>query len=405
MAAFDSILKASIGSTSFQLMDYSVRETPVTKDGLGQTGTKVTVQGDGWVEAADAASLTAAIAAMLAGFRIVGKNVTITGLGGAVEYQLLAASCVDGGPFVEIEIQLQQQRGEALVKPVRFTANGSTAPSGGTTNLVDQFKVETTTRPDELRGITYSGEVLGPGAVGQYVDGILPALLAQYPDSDWTHSDKFSTNAKQDKVDWQVTFVELAAPLPDAVDATAVDGEGTIRREGDEQMRLVTEIGFDLLVEGDPTALLTSIRPTEGVILKESSEITQFRERRLRASFTTLSGRDGNDLLNWEQTLEHEKEVTPLRVVTYPNGEPVFILDVQPAYVTQRGRAIGAGQYPQAPEPFWPDQLVDRPKIIHTPLNAAEFQVEWMYRFVFRTAPDAAAQVALLARPGSPEFE
>lgn len=403
MAAFDSILKASIGSTSFQLMDYSVRETAVTKEGLGRLGTKVVVQGDGWIEAADAAALTAAIAATLGSFRVDGQNVTITGLAGGLEYQLLAAQCVDGGPFVDIEIGLQQQRGEALVKPVKFTANGSTAPGSGQ-QITDQWKVETTTRPDGLRGITYSGETRGAGAVGLYVNGVLPDLLAQYPADQWIHQQKYSTNVKQDLVDWQVTFTELVEPLPSTADVTVADGEFTERIDRDEQMRMVRERTYDLLIEGDASSLLTTLRPTDGTILKESSEVTHYREQRLRAAFTQLMGGDGNDLLNWEQTLEAESETTPLRVVLYPNATPVFILEVQPSYMVQRGRAIGAGSYPAPPDPFWPDQLVERPKITTTPLNAVEMQVEWHYRFVFRSPPTTASFVARLARPSQPTF-
>jgi hypothetical protein len=403
MAAFDTILKASIGSTSFQLMDYSVRETAVTKEGLGRVGTKVVIQGDGWIEAADAAAFTAAIVAALGSFRVDGQNVTITGLGGGLEYQLLAASCVDGGPFVDVEIGQQSQRGEGFVKPVKFTANGSTAPGSGQ-QITDQWKVETATRPDGLRGITYSGETRGAGAVGLYVNGVLPDLLRQYPAAEWIHQQKYSSNRKQDLVEWQVSFIELVEPLPSTGDVTVADGEFTERKDRDEQMRLVRETSYDLVIEGDAYSLLTTLRPADGVILKESSEVTHYREQRLRASFVQLMGGDGNDLLNWEQTLEAESETTPLRVVLYPNAAPVFILEVQPSYLVQRGRAIGAGSYPVPPAPFWPDQLVERPKIITTPLNAVEMQVEWHYRFVFRSPPTTASFVARLSRPAQPAF-
>jgi hypothetical protein len=408
MATFDSILKCSIGGTSFQLLDYSVKEEAQTKEGTGRTGTKVTIQGRGEIEASTTSAFGTAIGSTLAAMRPDGQDVIITGLDNVVEYALLAAQCLDGGPFVSVEIGEQMKEGAALVKPVKFTVNGSNVSgSGGGTPTKDKYTVETITQPDGLRGITYNGEIHGDGGENYFRNTTLVRLLAQYPAGRWVFSYKFDKNDTDNSVSWSVRFIELVNPLPTSQFGWSVDGEVATRRDRDEQMRFVEETNIDLLVVGDPIALLAFIRRSiAGVILKENFETTKHKEQRLRGSFTTLRGANGNDLLNWEQTLETDKEDVPLKTIEYEIMPPVFVQIEKVSRHVQRGSAIGAGRYPKEPDLIYDAKYLEgKRRVTFAPLNAVEKKREWSYTFVFRSPPALTPDLmAKLDRPAQPLF-
>src|SRR4051794_30891565 len=105
MASYDTIYKASVGGSSFQLQKLrAVREKPIVEANLGCTGYDVSIEGEGWIEGTTQSDLATKLAATRTAFLISGQNITITGVNGVVVYQLLAARCRDSGPHVGFEM-------------------------------------------------------------------------------------------------------------------------------------------------------------------------------------------------------------------------------------------------------------------------------------------------------------
>ena len=163
---------------------------------------------------------------------------------------------------------------------------------------------------------------------------------------------------------------------------------------------------FDLLITGDADALVTTLRPVPpAVVLKESLDYTSFKERRFRYSFTQLFGADGNDLLNWKQTIESVIDQSPLDVEQYPGSFPDFFYKPKSGNVyNQSGSAIGAGRYPDAPTPVLPN-LLEKPHVSYAQLNRVEYETTWSYVLISPTVVELTAGfLTKLERPSNPTF-
>lgn len=412
MAEFDSLLDCTLGTTSFQLSDYSYKEEAVVEEGKGKTGAKITITGDGYVSEASAAAFSAALLATQAGFRSSGQNFYITGLGGNYEVIVLAAQCVDGGPHCSFEM-LAQGDGVALVKPFRFTLTATTTGSSDPSNTdpTNSYKTTISTRPDGLREVSINGELVGKGCSDFYEDTVLPFFEGLYPVAAWVPVLSFERNQQDDRATYTLRFVELAASFAIVPGATIVDGEVTSGDERDEQMRLVRNVSYDLLVDGDPIKVRDQIRGLlPATPIREQFEVTAHKEIRVRGTFVVLltATRAAEGLLNWEQELEVERgERFKVEVEESPVLDPLLYQAQKVATVImQRGSATGLGKFIKEGAILFPEDLQERPRITYKVVNDFERLTTWEYKYVFASPPTLdGAVLAKLARPAAPEFK
>lgn len=412
-ATFVNFLSCSLGGSEFQLEDWAYRVEPILKEGL-RTGTKHTVEGEGWVEASSESTLASRMATAIASFIISGQNFIVYGLGGVKVLEILSAACSDGGPHITVEI-LKQKPGAALKKDFRFVL---TADQGGDSTdpskVTNTYKVKTITRPDGLKVMTASGELVGKGTRAYFDATVVPFFngLAPVPNVPVV---EFDANAAGDKASYRLEYSQLAAQLPIVAGATIVDGDLTTSTERDDQMRKLTTYAFDFLITGDPMKVRDQIRaslPTTPI--RERFETTFHKEVRVRGEFQVLSDADGNflkdgqGLLNWEQELEVERgEEFPIEVETSPVLDPLlYQAEKVPTQVLQRGSAIGLGKFVKEPPMLFPGDIAQRPRITYKTISTFEYQTSWEYRFTFRSPPSIdGALLAKLARPAAPEFK
>jgi hypothetical protein len=408
---FASIMACSYGPAAFQLTDYTVNETGEVKEGLGRVGSVITVSGEGYVEASSPADLSTQIAAVVTAFRSSGRPLTITGLGGVAEYTLPLRGANDGGPHTT-EFDLLDVSDEApLVRRFTFAVEWRGVPSegdgGGTGDapVENSYTVGKTTRTDSRNQVSYRGELRGPNAGNHFRTVTLPGLRQNYNPLVWTVVSEHTVNLANDRCDYTITFTELANPLPTGTPtAIIVDGEITTSQEMDATGRMTRTISLDLQVKGDPLELLTIIRPKEPpVILSERFETTQIKETRLRASFVTLAGRFGNDLIEWEQTLTLTVESVGERVVFEYIGRPPQFGVKEPIYrASQRGRAVAVGRYLREAQPFFLTQLERPPQATFRPIDLVQRETTWAYDFISATAFTPAGVLNKLLRPADP---
>ena len=190
--------------------------------------------------------------------------------------------------------------------------------------------------------------------------------------------------------------------------ATGVDGEATIRVDRDEQFRKVTTTSFDLLLTGDAMAMVTFLRPQPPVIvLKETIDTTTFKENRLRYSYTVLAGADGNDLLDWAQTIESQTDENPLAIEEYPGALMAdFYIKPRSGHVyTQSGRAVGVGNYVSPPDPMIVGAYLEKPQLTYRRINQTEFETTWHYVMVSPTLIEVHNSILTpFERPPKPQF-
>lgn len=394
------------GFVTIQLEDYGFKTEPIINPYFGRTGSKYTVEGEGYVDAADSPTFVAAAGAASTVLNRSGSRIVITGLNGVTELSLDARNFINGGPHMSI--QMMGKPDSPLRRQIKFKVTGETSPSGsGNGQPVEVgYKVDIATRPDGLRTATRTGEIHGAGSAQSFLSTIRPAILQGYPATQWVASFKYDQNSVGDKVTYSYQFTELRIPLPTSGGATVVDGEVTVRTDRDEQMRKVVTRSFDLLIQGDVDALVTTLRPVPpAIVLKESLDYSAFKERRVRYSFTQLFGANGSDLLNWQQTFEEVQDTSPLEIETYPGSFPDFYYKPKSGNIyNQSGSAIAVGKYPQAPDPALPNSL-EKPHVTYKKINEAEYQTTWTYvLFSPNVIEVTAAYLVKFERPANPVF-
>lgn len=416
MAQFDAIFKCSYGGAGVQLQDYALAEEATFGPNGRRTGTKVKVSGRGYVEGDSESDFATKLAAVRAAFKLSGLDLRITGLDGRTEVEALAARASSGGPHVERFNFAEQSQWPALVKPVTFTI-GADQPSleGDENTPVDAYTVTTSTRTDQLRKIAYAGQIAGPAASNHFLTVVLPARLAAFPADRWVPDYEQEVNDLGDVVRYRLTFTELANAIPaayQAVDANGVaaigvrDMEFTFSTDRDEQMRLVEVHAYDVLLTGNVFTLLAQVRPATGRLVRESVRFTNYREKRLAATFTILKSAEGNDLLDWRQTLSIDgRENAVLTAVEYEGLPPVLLRKFFPVQrARQAGRAVGLGKFPKPPGPvFGTANYGANPRVEHNDLHNHEKETSWTYEFVFNGSVPTPT-LADLGRPAAPEF-
>jgi hypothetical protein len=440
MAEFDAIFHCTYGGEAFQLKDYVLTSETTFGPGGKRTGTKVRVTGTGYVEATDAADLTAKLESIREAFQVDGADLVITGLGGGVQVEILAAQTTKSGPHVE-RFELGESAGwPALVKPVSFAifADQPTLGTGGVP--VDTYAVTTATRSDRLRQIGYAGELSGPDASAHFRTVVLPQRFALFglvpppgstggtggtggggaggggtgptPSSGqagrWVPDYEDEVNDAGDVLRYRMTFTELEEAIPAAyLDAEigVVDFEYTFSADRDDQMRLVETRQYDVLLTGNGYTLVRQLRPEPPiVVLRESVRHTSYRERRVQATFVTLAAGDGNDLLEWRQTVSYDRTEDPVfQAVEYEGLPPVLLRKIRPVQrARQSGRAVGLGKFPKAPPPVWGTaNYAASPRVERNDLSNFEKETTWTYEYVFNGAVPRV-ELDLIDRPTPP---
>ena len=177
MAPTRPLLRCTYGAGEFVLDDYDLKVDAVVKAGVGRTGTKIQVKGNGFVDAADADTFAAKLAAVAEAFGYDGQSFEILGLAGRSEVLVLAPLCQDGGPHVGFEIK---SGAGPLYKRVSFTLDAVGPPRAAPAAQPAAQHAAVAGR--QLQGqdghgagraarVTRSGEINGTGAAGRVRPG------------------------------------------------------------------------------------------------------------------------------------------------------------------------------------------------------------------------------------------
>jgi hypothetical protein len=410
MGQLDTLHKCSLGTSDFQLEDFEYGKEPVVKDGL-RVGDRVFIRGTGWVEAASATALATALAAAETPFSTSGDNVQIFGPQSSLMVDLPAAVCVNGGPHVSFKVGrgLQDSAGGVL-RRFDFQIAAETKAFPGGSSPGPSYSGKVATAPDGLRVVTYNGEIVGdPFSVPDEFRKVLDGFRQLYTLPLWVASYELETNIDQDRGRFRITFTEMAYPLPhEGTDDDkgyknfAVEGSASLRRDRDEQMRLVRSWTFDLLVVGDVDKLLTVLRPNLP-ILRETVSVTVFPHQRVSAEFVTVTGGNGNALMNWQAAFHYEHPaVNVYRQLTYPGVDPVLVRKERTVgRLTFSGSMTGAGVFidpPPAPKDL---VLLEQPRRSWVVVNEIERRTDFSYVMAIgpgdRVTP--AELLAALQRP------
>lgn len=415
MGAYDTILACSVGGAGLQATGYNYVVKPELRDNE-VASLDVTLDVEGYIEGSTPSDLAAKVEAFVGAARAGGVNVTLTGVGGVAEQSIVAARCLDGGPAIEVKV------GEGISPLQRRVSLKATAKEGAgdevtiaeqTWHAFESRKVATETRPDGLRRVTISGELKGPNVEAVYAQAVLPRDQSAFPWPSWVLSSRRrEVNTAGDRMTYSLSADEMsdADRLREAAGGVArmEDVSQGERRDRDERGRLVTTYAWDALVTGDPRALEPVIRPAVGAILRESFEVGRGRERRIRASYTVLTSAAGNDLVEWEQTVEWMQETAAARPVTY-DGIGVKLIYVEAQYYTLRvsGRAVGLGRFPIEPAPprVGAYVLTAPPVVRHRKINDYEYETTWASEQVGVSGFSVGnGFIPLTGRPGEPRF-
>lgn len=419
MSTFSSIYQCSLGGTNFQLTLFNEHNATILEEGL-QKGRSISIDGEGYVEGSSGADLETKIAAVRAAFLVRGQDFKVTGLGGGKYCELLAATCLNGGPHVDFE---SVESDQPLVRKFKFSLVAEQqATSGGVPEPFpvkeDTRKLTIETTPDLLQTLTFEGTISGPGATAFFLDHVLQPLSEIYPEQPqagqvgWVISHKYDVNITDDKLNYSVRIKELATPFGVPLGAaTIVDGELTSERDRDGDRLLVTT-SCDFLVLGDMDEVVKLIRPAGvGVsLIRESVEKTAHQERRLRARFTVLQSADQNGLLEWESSVELQHEDPVVRAVPYDGVRLELVYDLAAARrLNVSGRAVGIGRYVKEPSvPLIKGyQMADAPTVRLSQRNRYEFETSWTYSMVGAAGlgnNEARLLTDAMSRPSKPEF-
>jgi hypothetical protein len=375
-------LSMSYGTADLDLISYSVNEQPVTKQGIGRVGTSVRFEATAELRATDAQAFADALASAVISLRQDGADLSVWGLAGKLEYQIAAAVCTDGGPFAEIDVT---DGDSPLCKIFKVTVNANVVPQDGKDpkkqTPKDSYTVTTETRPDDLLTLTRAGEIDGIDTAKFFLATVVPAVKAAYPPPGWVIDVKVNAtqDATQSKLLYAITARQNFSDLPAAGDTMAVDGTATTNITRDENHRLTTDYTYDLLVDGDPIELLTSLRPDD--VLKENWNTTSIKENRLRASFTVIKSADDSPLMNFNQTAKLVGGDTVYEEKTYVGADSILVKKNKTLpRLEQSGSAVCLGAYFSAPTPLYNVHAAD-PDVGYRTANGVEFETTWQYHY------------------------
>jgi hypothetical protein len=416
-------LTCNYGTTSLKVDTYKVRREVEIKAGRGRVGEKITVEVGGFIDGTSAADFTAKLAAAAVDLSTSRRDFAIIGLSGAAVFAIPAARVLDFGPHIK---SLEQKPGEQpLRERFAFTVEASTLPSGFSgkdkkdPNDPDEtYELAITTRPDGLRTVVRSGELLGFDAVDFLLGSIVPDFQERFGlpgwvvDLDYRATDK----ASPVKVAYKLTARELQAALPAVADDLAVSGDATITQDSDESGRRLTTFEFDLLVKGDALRLVQQIRggilsgaigpsrpvatedgglysslpgddPSRTVngqvvprqIYRERVQVTRVTENRVRATYTLLDSLDMNFLLNWSASLQTVKAPKVWEVKRYSGAKPIVVqADEDLPRVLYSGSAVCDSLFMLPPDPPYP-WFAEPPDVTFEWVNSVERRMTFRY--------------------------
>jgi hypothetical protein len=419
---YSGLLSCSIaGAASFEVITYEATVSPVVRPGMGHVADQVQVTITGQIQGADPADLSAKLAD-LAESVADGQNVIIDGLAGEPELQVLAARCLDGGPFLGVKIA---DGPVALVKSITLTVTGGQLPAGGQQGQ-NRYAVMTATRADGLRTVTWDGESLAPGGTSYFTGTVVAAFMQAYGPPKWSVRVDYKTSQEGviGRTGYQLVATEQFGELPDNAGGQAVEGRITTRVERDEQMRKTSVFEFDLLLDrtADASATLASIRDglvngpegstSQRLILREAATIESLRENRLQASFTILESGWHDQLMNWSRTIRVTHDDQPAEEHRYLGADPILVvMPKRLGKLTDTGSATGAGAFVKPPAELFDGLPHEQPpQETYVDLNEAEKQTSWERAYFVPLA--SAGQASLLdqldpnklARPDASEF-
>ncbi len=338
------------------------------------------------------------------------------GIGGAVELDLPAALCLDGGPYVTCEVLGGIS---PIARRVRLSVNARQG-GGSDVQIADQDwkghesrKVSTETLPDGLRRVVVSGELRGPNLDQLWSQVVLPRERTLYPSPQWTVSHRIESNSAGDRYTYELRADENAEPgkFPNGGQKLTVAELVTgVRREVDGQSRLTTAYTFDALITGDAAAVESALRTpiaASGTIVRESFEVSGGRERRLRATYVvTSSNAKGGVLLEWTASIEVMGDGPPVRAVEFEGMRTVLVHTVATTYRAKvNGRAVGRGKFIQAPDVEPPGNYhpASPPTRRMSQVNRHECETTWGYEFVGTAGISPAALATLLPKLAPPD--
>lgn len=377
-----NLLSCNYGTSAMELAGYRVNQDAQTREQFGRLQTRVRVEADAVIYASSTSDLATKVAAMQASL-IDGQDFIVTGAG-ATEFTLPAAQCQWGGPNISVGFE---DGDTPFSKKIKLRLDAWLILNGG--KPLDSFVVAYAQRPDGLLTVTRSGQINGANIQTYFVGNVITAFKGQYGPPSWIVSAEYeaSQDAASSRVNYKLTATQLASPLPAAPDGTiAVSGSQTTDTERDEQLRLVTNVRYDLVIAagGDAIALLTLIRPQGRVILRERSSIEGIAELRLTADFTILETADPDSkaLVNFQQRLEYQPASQVWEERTYIGADPIVVRrgDVLPR-LTQSGEATALGMFFEAPEQFLGGVMIDAPQITFDDSNIVEKVTRWNYSY------------------------
>lgn len=403
--SLSTIHRCTLGGADFQLEDFTFEGRPVVNNGV-RTGTQVVLRGQGWLEAGDAAGLAAAITAAMGSCEVSGEDFEAFGPGSVSLLKLPAATCLNGGPHVAFKVEGGlQDAGLARHFSFELAAETIQISGGGGDETTPAYGLTLETAPDGLRVVTWTGDITAAaGDAYEQFTTLLEDFAKAYALPLWVVSHRFEQNVAGDRGRFTVRAVESAEPLPAAgSEDFAVDGTGSSRLARDEQMRMTLVLDYDLAFRGDVDKLVTILRPQEWPVLSETVERTRFPHPRVRASFVTLTGGNGNALMNWDARLDYTAPgVGIYEERRYSGLPPVLVLSEQSVgRLVFSGSLVGAGVYIDPPQPPAGLALLERPRRVWAEPNGIERRTEWSY--VLAIAPGDKVKpedvVKLLARP------
>jgi hypothetical protein len=403
------------------MADYEIQIDPIVVKDQGSVGNKYKVTILGWIQADSPSAADAAVLAFTN--QPSGSDLVVSGIGGEIIFQLLAATCMDGGPDFAVKVR---KGGNAARKMVELTATATTAPdskdkNGNPVPVRQVMKLRTDTRADGLLSISGSGTAVGNGTATLFAT-YLASFRARYPWPNWvvtyqnTAIDNSTTNAAtgapigntdNKSMDFTLNAVQQAGLIPSGGGTKAVEGEITTATDRDEQHRKTTITRIDLLLSPgtDPTLIITALTPA-GSIYRQSVSITTVKEVRVQASFTVLAGTDSN-LLNFAQELSMEDQADMWKEMLYEGAAPVAVLKPTTiAKFTQSGSATALNGFLIPPKPVT-DTFAAQPKVTFRVINDFECQTSWSYPLLYLDGKAQTALPALLTkigRPANPQF-
>jgi hypothetical protein len=413
-----SLLSCTYGSAGFMLDDFSFAEEPAIRDGLGRINTHFRIEGKGFFDADTPDDLITKEQAIVAAMRVDGQNFQITTLGGAVEYSILAANCMDGGPFCKFKID---NGNGPLMKRITFTLSGPTT-SAQANEPRDQFRLHSSITPDRRLILQRVGIIAGVGSAELFQLETLAAFQAAFAAPNWIVNFKYDTSADAggSLVNYTLSAEQTSAPmaygLATGLSYLARDGETTTRFDADEQFREVFVYDLDYLITGSASAFHQAMRAQivaanggdPSVIMRESFSATSVKGVRVKSSFTILASANNDGLIFWSQTVTWVPDQPQYDEVTFIGADPIAALKPTTfGRIRQSGRAVGMASFGFPQEPAQIGDMPTRlPEITYEELNEFESQTTWSFESLGTTSDgtDASFDPSSLVRPSPPQF-